>query len=200
MNPYQNELDIFTYSVKDHQLTIKRDDGVYRHLVLKNPNSGDYWFEIVTWPGCLYMGGDIGGFSFQRLTDMFEFFRASAMNINPGYWSEKLICGGQSPRDLIEEFNYAKFEKLVKEAFEEKGITGEEAVEGWFDIDMEVLYPAREGDNFHAIQMAAEKLEDPDFHENDLTTYTAEFIRACYAIVWGINQYDEYKLKQETAA
>lgn len=43
----------------------------------------------MTWPGHLSITGDVGGYTFCRLRDMFEFFRGG--QINPGYWGEKLV-------------------------------------------------------------------------------------------------------------
>lgn len=84
----------FPKDVADHELTILRDDGLYRHLRCAQPGTGSYWFEIVTWPGALAIRGDAGdGYLFSRIDDMLEFFRRPDQRINPQYWAEKLGQG-----------------------------------------------------------------------------------------------------------
>ena len=65
----------FLGDIKDHTLQILRDEGVYRHIQVKSPGSYCYAFEVITWPGWLCYTGDMGSYTFQRLNDMFEFFR-----------------------------------------------------------------------------------------------------------------------------
>lgn len=91
----------FAADVAQHQMTVLRDDGLYRHLqfvrVAPSPKTGKperssfYWFELVTWPGHLAVTGDCGTYVFARIEDMFEFFRGD--RINPGYWAEKVQGG-----------------------------------------------------------------------------------------------------------
>jgi hypothetical protein len=40
-----------------HRLEIVRDDGLYRHLRMKQPGKSCYYFDIVTWPGYLTVTG-----------------------------------------------------------------------------------------------------------------------------------------------
>jgi hypothetical protein len=89
----------FASDTAGHQMIVKRDDGLYRHLrfvhhrlcndTVMRPGHSFYWFDVITWPGTLTVNGDCGTFVFSRITDMFEFFR-SRYGINPQYWSEKL--------------------------------------------------------------------------------------------------------------
>lgn len=87
----------FLNDVAKHQMLIKLDHGVYRHVVFRNPENSCMWFELVTYPGRLVYSGDMGCFVFNRLHDMFTFFRGrvnpskpDALYINEGYWHEKL--------------------------------------------------------------------------------------------------------------
>jgi hypothetical protein len=42
----------FLRDVRQHEMAIARDDGIYRHLVFRQPeNSWLHRFEIITWPG-----------------------------------------------------------------------------------------------------------------------------------------------------
>jgi hypothetical protein len=93
----QAAAEAFARDAADHELTILHDDGLYRHLRFvrmaeqedgtRKPASF-YWFDLITWPGSLAINGDMEGFMFSRVTDMFEFFRGRRPN--PGYWAEKL--------------------------------------------------------------------------------------------------------------
>jgi hypothetical protein len=102
----------FPRDTAGHQMTVLRDDGLYRHLrfrrVALNPATGKadlssaYWFDLITWPGCLTVNGDCGTFTFARTADMFEFFRGH--QINPGYWAEKVRGGARLKRYSEERF------------------------------------------------------------------------------------------------
>lgn len=94
----------FIRDVSSHQLSVIRDNGLYRHLRFSRPNTRAYSFDIVTWPGYLAVTGDMGTWTFSRITDMFEFFtdthfgRRDSFHINPGYWSEKFEAGAGRSR------------------------------------------------------------------------------------------------------
>src|SRR4051812_7199267 len=88
--------DQFLKDVERHKMSVKLSDGVYRHLRFSKPLDSNMWFELVTWPGYLTISGDMGTWAFSRITDMFEFFRSrndGELEINSGYWSEKLQAG-----------------------------------------------------------------------------------------------------------
>lgn len=84
---------VFLADVAHHQLTVLRDDGLYRHLRFSKPGSNDMRFDVVTWPGFLAYSGDMGCFVFERLDDMLAFFRrpytGPGLTINERYWAEK---------------------------------------------------------------------------------------------------------------
>ena len=50
----------FAKDTATHAMTILRDDGLYRHLRFKRPNTSSYYFDIITWPGYLAITGDMG--------------------------------------------------------------------------------------------------------------------------------------------
>lgn len=81
----------FLEDVKDHRLTIIKDDGLYRHLRFKQPGTSNMFFDIVTWPGYLAYTGDMGSFVFTRIEDMLGFFRSKRgeLGINTGYWGRR---------------------------------------------------------------------------------------------------------------
>ena len=69
---------IFLNDVKDHQMTIVRDDNIGRHLRFSKPGTSCMSFDLITWPGYLCCTGDMGTYVFKRLPDMFEFFRTKS--------------------------------------------------------------------------------------------------------------------------
>lgn len=112
MTRYAKSAERFAADTTNHQMTVLRDDGLYRHLRFVNPDSGLYWFELVTWPGRLAFNGDMDGFTFARVDDMFTFFRSgSQYGINPGYWAEKVTDG----RERCAAFSEDKFRIQVED-------------------------------------------------------------------------------------
>ncbi len=185
-------------------MTVLRDDGLYRHLLFKQPNSSPYWFEIITWPGRLCISGDMGDHVFTRLNDMFEFFRTERtekepLRINLGYWSEKLQATAKDGG--FRKFSKEKFEANVRlrvdEYFsdEESDEVKKAVIE---EIEQDVLPEADNGS--YAAYTAAigyshegSRFSMQDFYEINCEEYTYHFVWCCYAIAWGIRQYDEAK-------
>jgi hypothetical protein len=232
----------FLRCVAKHRLTILRDEGVYRHLRFKEPGRFAYWFDLITWPGCLAIEGDCGSYTFKRLYDMFEFFRRdgswrksfdSEMAINPDYWAQKLeaqSCNGRSPGN-VRRWSPQRFEEAVKS----------DAI-SYMRESMSVLHEDRK-EVFSAVQQARmdfiEALRDEvlgckeeeidavtairdfsfeyengferydiargrmvpvkrsfcfqDFYEHNCTDWDYQYLWNCFAIVWGIQQYDKAK-------
>jgi hypothetical protein len=92
----------FQRDTAKHRMIVLHDDGPYRHVRFMEhrfcndaeyrPNSSFYWFDLITWPGCLTISGDCGTYTFAREQDMFGFFRMhrDRTSINPSYWAEKV--------------------------------------------------------------------------------------------------------------
>lgn len=191
----------FLKDVANHQMTIMRDDGVYRHIRFKQPGTNEMYFDLVTWPGWLCYSGDMGTYVFQRHEDMFEFFRRPqrflpphprsgdpVLRINLGYWSEKVQA--EERREGVEQYSAEKFSARIKEWLDDAEASDEirEAVED------EVLSSADDGEQ--EARRAVDEFDRhgfrfQDFQEVDLTEYTYRFIWCCYALVWGIQKYDQ---------
>lgn len=190
----------FVTDIAAHQMTVLRDEGVYRHLSFGKPGSNDQRFDIVTWPGTLCFTGDMETYVFSRIEDMFEFFR-SGRGINPCYWSEKLQA---TPRSGHEEFSEATVTQYVTEAFNDwcKENEGHKAIfeDLWQDIQSDVLDHLQDGQ--YAVVEALTEFHHPetDFTFDDpfewnLTEYTHHFIWCCLAIAHAIEMYDKSKVE-----
>lgn len=195
----------FLNDVREHAMTIVRNDSVYRHLRFKRTDSGTYWFDLITWPGTLCIDGDMGTYVFRRLEDMFEFFRVDrqcqtkdgrTLFINPGYWGEKIMS--TSKNGGFEKFSPEKFRSNVKEYFDNwkdsSDASQKEIEDLWDEIEGDVLF---DYDNEHESYAAAHSFAYPgldfsfsDFWGFNCKDYTYHFIWACYAIAWGISVYD----------
>jgi hypothetical protein len=207
-------LSMLLCDVREHQMTVLRDDGLYRHLRFRRPGTGICGFDLVTWPGHLVITGDLEDFHFARIDDMFEFFRKPVGYINTSYWAEKL-CGPIRSKSFSPE----RFKQLAFEAFWEgrHGRPGPQAPL-WRAICEEVLSEAENGEyearraleTFRYTMLestaepaqdfvpqrrrrVAEKFEFTDAWEWDLTEFDWHFQVSCHAIVWGINQYDQHR-------
>ncbi len=194
----------FMNDVRDHVITVLRDDGVDRHLRFKRPNRGAYWFDLLTWPGALCIDGDCGTYVFRRLEDMFEFFRTDrehkkgdGLAINPRYWGEKLQAVAR--HGGYEEFSEARFRANVKDYFDSWCKSNDPDEERKTALRLEitdsVLACSDEGED--AAFSAVRDFESDDgtfgfvdFYDYRFTDYTSSFLWCCYAIAWGVRLYD----------
>lgn len=200
----------FVGDVARHQVDIIREDGIYRHLRFKRPGSSAYYFDLVTWPGYLAVTGDIGTWTFSRITDMFEFFtdehfgRRESFLINPGYWAEKFEAGAGRARheSPCYEFDSSSFDKTLKEWL----AAYLEECEDEHDADMakeaiDELVGAgftTEKEAYHALNDAyfPSDVSSYDIAEGmgSTLTYSYHYLWICYAIVWGIERYNASKI------
>lgn len=195
------------HDLRDHKMTIERDDGVHRCIHFGRPGSGVYSFRLVTWPGALAIQGDCGDFMFRRLTDMFEFFRSAdgEITINSGYWAEKLVAVAKS--EGLKVFSPEMFDEQVKHHFDEYWVFESETdkEEAWSYLRDE--YSGLNGSDFdggpngaHEAICAAMRYECPvtgqSFEEAyawAVEEYGFHYLWCCHAIVWGIKRYDQHK-------
>jgi len=121
----QCTVERFLSDVDKHEMSVIRDDGVSRHIRFKRPGTSCYFFDLITWPGHLCISGDCGTYVFQRLEDMFEFFRTDRdygkrkgekLYANLGYWGEKIVS--ESRDGGIQEFSVELFKAVIKEYFD----------------------------------------------------------------------------------
>lgn len=202
----------FLADVKNHQMKVYRDDGVYRHILFRAPDMNHQWFELVTWPGALMIRGDMGDFAFSRVSDMFTFFNG---NVNPQYWGEKVIA---APRGETKAFSESSFREQVTQYVEE-----------WIEDNIDEWIESREGhtdldgrplDGNRFVTDVLQEVEDQiflpfedcpsnekaqelldwfdeyglrfyDTWEWDFHEHTVQFLWCLHAIKWGIEQYRE---------
>lgn len=191
------ELDAagFLKDVAGHEMRVRLNDGMYRHIRFQQPRNSNMWFELVTWPGVLTIHGDMGTWTFSRVEDMFTFFRHSGgLGINPSYWSEKLQSGPHSGHKTAKVYSDEVFERQLIDRI--KGMESEREEELLQAVREEIL--SREGE-WARITAAFEFSHS--FGRNNTFSFECEsvpdgrewgyhFIWCLYAIVWGIQQYD----------
>lgn len=188
----------FLARISEHKMTILQCEGLYRHLRFRKDDSIFYSFDIITWPGYLCICGDIGTFVFSRVPDMIGFFRKEKgdPDINPDYWAEKLQATDKTDGHL--EFSSSAFQENVKAHFdgwaENEDIPKETKTRIWSKIEDEVLYYS---DNEYSAVTAINDFYDKDFEFSDFweyknTAFTVRYIICCYAIVWAVEQYEDY--------
>lgn len=204
------QIESFLRDVKDHQLSVLRDDGLYRHLRFRRPDTSAYYFDLITWPGALCYTGDMGTFVFSRLADMFEFFRTDQQHvkegelaINPCYWSEKLLAvDGGRRKGSATEFSEEKFTKVILEyvadwldGHEVSEEDAEELRQAVQDEIIDLIEPTDESYSYRLGHDFSRDVGDDNFYFQDLwdhnfTEYTHSFMWCCYALSWGIQKYD----------
>lgn len=199
----------FLKDVSKHEMTVKLDNGIYRHLRFSQPNSSNMWFDIVTWPGFLAYTGDMGGFVFTRLPDMFQFFRTDAekkgLGINLSYWGEKLEAVDRNgSKGSYKEFDPERMREHIEEHvadwIEEEGLTKDEAEELRAEIENDIHPFLDEGPHeaYRAVRDFSFKQNHRTYEFHDAwewgcEEYTFRYIWCCYAIAWAIKQYDTAK-------
>ena len=210
MSYYPKEEARFVKDTVEHAMTILHDDGLYRHLRFKKPGTRFYYFDLITWPGYLTIAGDMGTYTFERLEDMFQFFRGNG-DINPQYWSEKIRTGTGMNGLIAKEYSEELFKKHVTEHVTEYldsiDLTQAERDAVTEAIRVQIL---ESGDCYYE-HAARALLEDfaadgsnfrifEDIWEWDLTDYTVHFLWCCFAIRWGISQFDAASKEEEKTA
>jgi len=192
----QPSKETFLKDVSEHILKLIKDDGLYRHMEFSNKGSFNQKFFLVTWPGYLAYTGDMGDYLFSRTEDMFGFFRNDRLEINTGYWAEKVRAASVYGNG-IREFSVDSFRENVLEDVRSRLDLDEDGVipEDMMDEIGELLRAEDEYECVTAMRdFSSDKIGFPDFWEHSCQVKTYHYIWCCYAIVWGIQKYDEYKL------
>jgi len=193
------KIDTFENDVKDHQMTIYLDQGVYRHIRFRKKDSLVYHFDIVTYPGYLAISGDMGCFVFARLYDMFDFHTDNEPNFQ--YWAEKIQA--QDKHGGVEEFSKEKFQTNVfqyaQDFLEDSGwesVAKEELLED-IRYDLSLLddneYECVNWVDQYVFTYKDEHFGFHDFWEYNNNEYSYNYIWCCYAIIYAIKTYNDSK-------
>ena len=191
----------FLQDVAKHQITAARDEGMYRHVIFAQPGTYNQRFELLTWPGYLCYTGDMGTFVFRRIDDMFQFFRSDRpdddrdgphLRINLQYWAEKLEAVDRC--DGAKCWSEDKFRSVIEGYLERWN--EEEPVSASLRQAVKDEVLSRAGDGEHEAFRAANEFEHEGFRfddlwDHDFKEYTVRFVWCCYALAWGIRQYDQ---------
>lgn len=207
----------FLRDIAAHEMTIIRDDGVNRHIRFRQPGTSNMSFDLITWPGHLCYTGDMGTFVFQRLEDMFRFFRtdrqerisaersSNKLFINTGYWGEK--CIAVDSVDGIRQYSPDSFREAIQEELDNwlEDLDPEGDAECIADlksaVEGDLLAYADDGeqdarkaaDDFYFEFDEDKSFSISDFWERTLTVKSFRFVWCCYALAWGITVYDSVK-------
>ena len=155
-------------------------------------------------------------FEFFRTDREYAHRRGRKLVINPGYWSEKLQAddSNNSRANRGKEYSAEQFRAAVWSDFlawvryRGASFAKEQRRDLWEQIKSEVL--DHEHDEHAAYNAANDfrwradgrpwyedgarpEFEFVDFWDHNLTDYTHRFLWCCYALAWGIEQFDQAK-------
>lgn len=197
----------FARDIATHVMEIRHESELYRHVVFKRPDTSSMMFSLTTTPGRLIYAGDMGCFVFERLPDMFKFFRQREGHHKPdyGYWKQKLVAAGNNEP---EERSVEKFRKNL-ESFETDELTDQQKVEVAEFIEKVCSEYECDGPECAYRSVYIFRLSDEskrgrefftDFFEYSDTVWTLRYEWCCHAIQWGIAQYDKAEHAEACAA
>ena len=195
----------FLTDIKDHEINIEFENGVYRHIRFKRKDTIVMSFDLITYPGGLMIRGDMGTYSFERTEDMFKFFRMDKsdfnhskdrkVQINVGYWGEKLTS--ECSRCGVKKFDQDDFEESISEWIKDYWeFESEEQKEEVIENVNDYVLTMTQDNAFVAMNLALEYKSDyghefTDFWETRIEVPTYNFIWCLYAISWGIQKWDD---------
>jgi len=204
----------FLRDVISHQMHILRNDGMYRHVRFKREGTMCMHFDLVTLALVTWLIRAIwAALCFHALMTCLSFSCADRLHgkddrklkINLGYWSEKLKAadGGRNSSNGAKEFSPKAFTKLIHEwrigwIREYRDILSkEQRRELWVQVNEDVLSKVDDGeirayDAAYDFKYEADgkSFQFDDLYEHNCYEYTHRFIWCCYALAWGIKQYD----------
>lgn len=201
----QPTLEKFLDDVKNHEITIHQNNGVYRHLEFKKTDNSNPYFNITTFPNHLVITAYIDGLSYalvlSRRYDMFDYFRDyfrdGNLKIFPELWSEKIkSTSNEAKIASCSEFNIDRVKKLAKDDLREY-LKNQKVSKADRDalnekFESEILNAEDEYEIVAAIRnFYFNDFEFVDFWGGGYRKYRYEYIWLCYAIVWGIKKFDE---------
>lgn len=198
----------FIKDVAEHEMTVIKDDGLYRHLRFAKPGTGMYAFEIVTWPGYIAITGDMRSMTMSRVEDMVSFVGSNSddLRIDFRYWDEKVVSNeGKSlvwSSDVLREYLEKALESHCE--YHEEHIGGPKAEEWWKSLEDDILSVSEEFGKEHDQMRALFEYSGPvnlgDSWEWNPRVWDYSFLWRCFALRWGANMYLASKKAQEPVA
>ncbi|MDQ1921694.1 hypothetical protein [Massilia pseudoviolaceinigra] len=213
----------FLRDVAEHTMIVIRDDGVNRHIRFKKPDSGCMHFDLITWPGYLCYTGDMGTYVFQRTTDMFAFFRKNGRLdcIDHNYWAEKIEAADRDgvrkfshakfqamvrswvddseESDKPDDDDVAALAKHraayaeLREAVNDEVVNADDNSTRCYDAANDFRHNGDAWEEFYGKDAQFEFTDVWDGFDFATKEYTFRFVWCCYALAWGIEQYDAAK-------
>jgi hypothetical protein len=200
----------FLNDVAEHQMYVIHDEGLSRHIRFGRPNTGIMHFDLITWPGYLCYTGDMGTYVFTRLEDMFQFFRRTdgdkRYSIDRRYWAEKCVA---ADHDGIEQFDEQCFKRVIIDILVQwmrdnrYRTTKEERRDLWDAVISDVIKAESDSGGYrmqtaaydfgHEVNKEVGVFYFEDLFERSFTKFTTRFTWCCFAMAWGIEQYDKAK-------
>jgi hypothetical protein len=175
---------------------IELDQDLHRHLQFRLPDTGMFWYDIVTIPGELIFTGDVGAYVFRREENMLNFFGRTQWNSKPEfrYWAEKVIQPNytDTTRRYSEEIFKDTIEESLEDADEEIRKAWREHLEGYDTSHEKTAYEALEDFHHGGYHFNELYLYEFDFHD-----FTSHFIWACHAILHATNIYRQHSGQPE---
>ncbi|MFI8177985.1 hypothetical protein ACIF6H_32345 [Streptomyces microflavus] len=179
----------------DATVTVRRDDGLYRHLEVNMPKSSAYWCELMTWPGALAITGHTGTHVFRRDDDMLAFFRMCmstgiSWEVDARYWAEKVQPHGE--RD-VQSYAKNRVRAYIKQAAQEAEADHPGLVD---EVEEELFsrYSSADLETEAGAKAALARFEFDGFRFDtagwEFTEYDYWFIYTCQVIAWTVAQYD----------
>lgn len=116
MTAYADIARHFSSDFAEARMTVRREDGLFRHVDWSAPKSMNH-LTVITWPYNLLVAGSHGSYHFERFgkdtEDMFAWLRGSRPN--PDSWASKLVNG----RDSVEEYDRSRMVAAINESVTE---------------------------------------------------------------------------------
>ena len=199
----------FESETAKHQLTVLREDSLYRHLRFREPGTIIYGFDIVTWPGYLAYVGDMGDYLFSRTEDMVLFFAGRwGKDVSPpfDYWAQKLQGGAAGGSRRARSYSVDAYRAQVERWYTTVVEQGELEDPTRFRraVDDQLLHrePLSVAEAHSVVtDFCFEDLAggmgrvQPEPMEWDFTEFDHHFLWCCFAIAWGVEQYREVAAK-----
>lgn len=185
--------DFLAYT-SDLDINVLRDEGgLYRHIRFGQLGEVS-WFDLITWPNRLVITGDLGDYTFAHVGDLLDMFETTSHGyINPGYWATLLRATGHPAREVSET---KVIEHVVHDFWKRREPTIGRNRALFQAIRDEILDRVGHGDerellaNFEHYDMTTRTFFTfPDAAGWDLDDWSVHYLRACWAIVWGIRRY-----------